>query len=150
MSTPRSTDPKARAAASLLSGRLRQCWEATFDWDLLPRGLREVCYKNNVTTFIARYVDYSSVNRPNVLGSVEFIKTLSFMSGMPPSWKSHQHAPSCSFGWTPPYSQFCDVPFNSTSRRHRLDGTSIAMDFHLHAHRKWQVSSLQVPQVSCG
>lgn len=48
MSTPRSTDPKAWAAASLLSGRLRQCWEATFDWDLLPRGLRQACYKNNM------------------------------------------------------------------------------------------------------
>lgn len=46
MSTPRTSDPKARAAASLLSGRLRQCWDETFNWDLLPRGLREVCYFN--------------------------------------------------------------------------------------------------------
>ena len=66
---------------------------------------------------------------------------------MPPSWKSYQHAPSCSFGWNPPYSQFCNVPFDSTSRRRRLDGTNTAVDCHLHAHRKWQVSSLQVPQL---
>ncbi len=42
MATPRATDQRTRAAASVLTGRLRQCWEGTFEWDLLPRGLGEV------------------------------------------------------------------------------------------------------------
>ena len=44
--------------------------------------------------------------------------------------KKSWHLCSC-FGCTSPYSKLYNVPFNSTSQRHRLDGTSIAVDCHL-------------------
>ena len=43
--TPKRTplsDANVRAAATLLAGRLKQCWLLEFNWDLIPHDLREV------------------------------------------------------------------------------------------------------------
>ena len=47
-STPRTGDPKTKAAATVLSVRLNQCWKADMNWQLIPAQLKGVsnikCY----------------------------------------------------------------------------------------------------------
>ena len=40
--TPRTSDQKTKAAATVLSAQLEQCWQADIDWKVVPSSLKEV------------------------------------------------------------------------------------------------------------
>ena len=54
-------DPKVRASATVWSARLKQCWERSFDWELLPRCLREVCLYTTLIHLTIKWKEFHAV-----------------------------------------------------------------------------------------